>query len=453
MPGQTIAAKHPVGREAHAKVRRLQVKLWRCAKRSKERRFHALYDRIHSRAVLQEAWVRVRRNGGACGIDGQTLKDVEAGGVESLLKGIEEDLEGGTYRPRPVRRVMIPKKSGQGERPLGIPVVRDRVVQMAASLVLTPIFEADFQPCSFGYRPKRSTVDALERIRMLANRGYNHVVDADIKSYFTRIDHNLLEELVARRVSDRRVQRLIRQWLKSGVMEDGVCCKTEVGTPQGGVISPLLSNILLNELDKAWETTNRTWGKLTRYCDDFVIQCVSRKQAEIVLRKAQDLLKGLKLEMHPEKTRIVDLSWGKEEMTFLGHTLKKVASYRFRGKMYLNRWPNPGSMNAVRTRIRGIIHRGRCGVKNVREFVPELNRVLQGWGNHFRSGNANKAFTQIDRYVHRRLALFENRRRGRPHPHRFREFTYDWYRSLGIHNLIGTVRYPNPSLVLVKANA
>jgi RNA-directed DNA polymerase len=453
MSGQTITTKHPVGREVHAKVRRLQVKLWRCAKRSKERRFHALYDRIFSGPVLQEAWARVRRNGGACGIDGQTLKDVEAGGVENLLTGIEEDLKGGTYRPMPVRRVMIPKKSGKGERPLGIPVVRDRVVQMAASLVLTPIFEADFQPCSFGYRPKRSTVDALERIRVLANRGYNHVVDADIKSYFTRIDHDLLEELVARRVSDRRVQKLIRQWMKSGVMEDGVCCKTEVGTPQGGVISPLLSNVMLNELDKAWETTNRTWGKLTRYCDDFVIQCVSRKQAEVVLKKAQAILKGLKLEMHPEKTRIVDLSWGKEKMTFLGHTLKKVASYRFAGKMYLNRWPNQASMNAVRARIRGIIHRGRCGVKNVREFVPELNRVLQGWGNHFRSGNAGEAFTKIDGYVHRRLALFENRRRGRDHPHWFREFTHEWYRSLGIYNLIGTVRYPNPSLVLVKANA
>lgn len=412
-----------------------------------------MYDRILSRAVLQEAWLRVRRNGGACGIDGRTLKDVEAGGVENLLKGLEEDLKGGTYRPMPVRRVMIPKKSGKGERPLGIPVVRDRVVQMAASLVLTPIFEADFQECSFGYRPKRSTVGALERIRVLANRGYNHVVDADIKSYFTRIDHELLEELVARRVSDRRVQKLIRQWLKSGVMEDGVCCKTDVGTPQGGVISPLLSNVMLNELDKAWETTNRTWGKLTRYCDDFVIQCVSRKQAEIALKKAQALLRGMKLEMHPEKTRIVDLSWGKEKMTFLGHTLKKVASYRFAGKMYLNRWPNQVSMNAVRARIRGIIHRGRCGVKNVREFAPVLNRVLRGWGNHYRSGNASEAFTKIDRYVHRRLALFENRRRGRDHPHWFREFNYEWYRSLGFYNLIGKVRYPNPSLVMVKANA
>ena len=445
--------KYSVGREVHAKVRRLQIKLWCCAKRNEERRFHALYDRMHSKPILQEAWWRVRKNGGASGVDGRTLKDVEAGGVEEFLKGIEESLREGSYRPLPVRRVMIPKKTGNGERPLGIPVIRDRVVQMAASLVLTPIFEADFRACSFGYRPKRSATDALERIRRLANRGYNHVVDADIESYFTRIDHNHLEELVARRISDRRVQKLIRQWLKGGVMEEGVYRETEVGTPQGGVISPLLSNVMLNELDKAWENANKTWGKLTRFCDDFVIQCVSRKQAEIALRKAQEILKGLKLEMHPKKTRIVDLSWGKEKMTFLGHTLKKMTSYRFGGKMYLNRWPSGESMKAARRKVQEITRRGRFGVKNVREIVPELNRVLQGWGHYFQSGNANKAFNQIDRYVHYRLALFENRRRGRAKPHWFREFTYAWYRSLGVYNLIGTVRYPNPSLVLVKANA
>jgi RNA-directed DNA polymerase len=447
------ATKYSMSREVHVKVRRLQVKLWCCAKRNEGRRFHALYDRIHSKPILQEAWCRVRRNGGASGIDGRTLRDVEAGGVDEFLKGIEESLREGSYRPLPVRRVMIPKRSGDGERPLGIPVIRDRVVQMAASLVLTPIFEADFRECSFGYRPKRNTTGALERIRTWANRGYNHVVDADIKSFFTRIDHDLLEELVARRISDRRVQKLIRQWLKSGVMEEGVYSKTEVGTPQGGVISPLLSNVMLNELDKAWETTHKTWGKLTRFCDDFVIQCLSRKQAEIVLKKAEAILRGLKLEIHPEKTRIVDLSWGKEKMTFLGHTLKKMASYRFAGKMYLNRWPSRESMKAVRTKVQEITRRGRFGVKNVRVLVPELNRVLQGWGNHFRSGNANKAFTQIDRYVHCRLALFENRRRGRPNPHWLREFTYEWYSSLGVYHLIGTVRYPNPSLVLVKANA
>ena len=215
----------------------------------------------------------------------------------------------------------------------------------------------------------------------------------------------------------------------------------------------MLSNILLNELDKEWENNNATWGKLSRFADDFIIQCLSHKQVEVVKKKVAQLLGNLRLKLHTQKTRIVNLSWGKEGFEFLGHYLRKMPSYRFAGKYFLNRMPSRQSMCRVRQKIKEVTSRKRLGVKNVRELIPELNRILQGWGNYFKTGNANKAFTQIDGYVHYRLTLFENHRRGRKRPHRFREFTYNWFCFLGVHQLNGTVQYPNPSLVLVKANA
>lgn len=452
MTEQMTLSKYLVSPEVHNKARQLQRKLWACAKRSKGRRFHALYDRIYSWPILLEAYDRVRKRGGSSGIDGQTIEEIESRGVEPFLKEIEVTLKEGRYHPVAVRRVWIPKAKG-GKRSLGIPIVRDRVVQMAANIVLNPIFEADFKDCSFGYRPKRNTIQALERIRVIANKGYNFVVDADIKDYFNTVDHELLLELVSRRVSDRRVVKLIRKWLRCGVMEEGRYQETEVGVPQGGVISPLLSNILLNELDKEWEEHYSTYGKLSRFCDDFVIQCLSQKQAEVVKKIVTNLLKRLQLKLHPDKTRIVNLSWGKEGFEFLGHVLRKVPSYRFFGKYFLNRWPSGKSMKAIRGKIRTITSRKRFGVGNVRELIPELNQILRGWGEYFKSGNANKAFCQMDRYVHYRLALFENKRRNRKHPHWFREYTYDWYQLLGVYQLWGRVKYPNPSLVLVKANA
>jgi group II intron reverse transcriptase/maturase len=347
---------------------------------------------------------------------------------------------------------MIPKKNG-GERPLGVPTIRDRVVQMSASIVLNAIFEADFRGCSFGYRPKKNPTQALERIRITANKGYNYVVDADIKSYFTSIDHEMLMKLVERRISDRRVIKLIRQWLKSGVMVEGHYEDTLEGTPQGSGISPLLSNIVLNELDTIWEEENGSWGKLTRFCDDFVIQCLSRKQAIIIKKKLEIILNQLKLELHPEKTRIVNLSYGKEGFEFLGNYLKKMPSYRFSGKYFLNRWPSSKSQQSIKEKVRKILSRKRFGIDSIISLVPELNRTLKGWGNYFKYGNVNKIFLKVDRYVHYRLSLFENKRRNRPHPHWQREFTYKWYQCIGVHQLCGTTEYPNPSLVLAKANA
>jgi len=240
------------------KVRRLQRRLYVCAKQSRTRRFHALYDRIHRSDVLWEAWRRVRSNSGAAGVDAETIQAIEQRGPGEFLAEIQAALRVGGYRPSPVKRRYIPKADGK-QRPLGIPTVRDRVVQMAAKLVIEPIFEADFQECSNGFRPKRSATQALEAIRVAGNQGHHFVVDADIQGYFDNIPRETLMEMVKERISDRRVMKLIRQWLEAGVMEDGTVRETLAGTPQGGVISPLLANIYLNKLDRIWAGGVANW--------------------------------------------------------------------------------------------------------------------------------------------------------------------------------------------------
>lgn len=429
-------AKHPKD-----KVRELQRKLWVCAKKSKTRRFHALYDRIYRIDILKEAWHRVRSRHGVGGIDGETIETIEARGVEPFLLEIRSQLREGCYHPVAVKRVNIPKPNGK-KRPLGIPTIRDRVVQMAAKIVIEPIFEADFLECSYGFRPKKNAIEALEKVREAANRGYNWVLDADIKGYFDNIQHQKLIEMVSQRISDRRVIKLIRKWLESGVMVEGKYEETIEGTPQGGVISPLLSNIYLHYLDEEWTKKYSTLGILTRYADDFIIQSKSWGQMKEGKERVKEILANLNLELEPEKSQEVNLGMGRQGFNFLGHYLRKCHSIKYPGHYFLNRWPSQESMAKVREKIRWITSHRRVKIRNVQELVPELNRVLRGWSNYFKSGNAARKFLQIVKYVWQKLVIFQNRRKQLKQPHLRRGYTYEWYQSLGIYRLMGNICYP-----------
>lgn len=378
------------------KSRQLQRNLYLAAKKDKQRRFHALYDRIFRLDILWRAWKEVRENKGSAGIDGITFEMIEGYGVEEYLLDIQEDLQNEKYRPKPVKRVYIPKPDGK-QRPLGIPTIRDRIVQQACKIVIEPVFEANFLDSSYGFRPKRDAKQATEKVKKELYKNW-YVVDADIQGYFDNINHEILLGLLNRRISDRRVIKLCRQWLQAGVIENGKYYPTKKGSPQGGVISPLLANIYLHVLDSYWEN-HKELGVIVRYADDAVIVCRTRKDAESAFEHLKRIMTKLKLTLNPQKTKIVDMN--KESFDFLGFRYQKFGKTKC-GRKLPYMMPSKKAMKKVKDAIRVITCR-KSAYEGLEQKVGKLNPLIRGWRNYFQHGNSTKRFKQLDEYVWMKL--------------------------------------------------
>jgi RNA-directed DNA polymerase len=396
------------------RIRSLQRKLYRKAKADSTFRFYTLYDKICRPDILEHAYALARANAGAPGVDGVTFAAIEASGLEEWLARLREELVTKTYRPAPVRRVMIPKPGG-GERPLGIPTIRDRVAQTAAKLVLEPIFEADFEDSAYGYRPRRGAADAIKEVHRLVCRGYTDVVDADLSKYFDTIPHSDLLRSVARRIVDRQVLRLIKLWLKTPIEErdgEGTRCMSggkgsPCGTPQGGVISPLMANVYMNRFLKHWRLTKRGvafQAHVVAYADDFVI--LSRGYAAEALAWTKAMMTKLGLSLNEAKTSLKDART--ERFEFLGYSVGPHYQKREGGRRYLGASPSKKSVQRVRTKVGELLVPGNKGPwPQVRD---RLNSLLSGWSAYFSYGTRGTAYRAVDTYVYDRVRHFLRKR-------------------------------------------
>lgn len=396
------------------KVRELQRKLYLSAKTNKKRKFHALYDKIYRADILLKAWKQVKANKGTGGIDEVYIEDVVKYGEMKFLKEIQQKLIENDYKPKPVQRVYIPKKDGK-KRPLGIPIIKDRVVQTATKIVIEPIFEADFKEYSYGFRPKRNQHQALEVIRKKCNNKGWWVLDADIKGYFDNINHDKLMLLVEQRVSDRRILKLIRKWLKIGIVEDNEYTESEIGSPQGSSISPLLSNIYLNYFDVVWDKYYKHLGTLVKFADDFIIISRTKKEIYHAYNAVKKIFEKLELELHPDKTRFVNMWDGKEGFDFLGFHHRRNLVESGKGQKFNTtiQVPTQKAMKSMRKKIKEVL-RNRSTLKmDMYDLVQTMNKKIVGLKNYYNLKYAGKQLNKIDWYIIQRFTIWYNNKKQR----------------------------------------